>query len=89
MKSAGNKSEDILMKHAEMVGIAPEKAKEVANSVEVNRQLVANSELGKGIGISGTPAFVIGEKLVPGAIEYDQLKMIIAEERAKSQKDAE
>lgn len=84
MKAKGSQSENALQKLAETLGLDAEKVKEAANSIEVNRQLMANNELGKGIGVSGTPAFIIGTRLVPGAIEYDQLKKIIAEEREKA-----
>ena len=38
-------------------------------------------QLAQQLGINGTPGFVIGGKLVPGAIEKDQLKELIAEAR--------
>ncbi|MCH2037787.1 MAG: DsbA family protein [Rickettsiales bacterium] len=88
MTASGSQSESSLLKLVETLGIDPEKAKQEANGVEVNRQLIATNELGRSIGVSGTPAFIIGNRLVPGAVQYDQLKNIIAEERAKMAEDA-
>lgn len=83
MKASGSQSESTLLKLVETLGIDPEKAKQEANGVEVNRQLISVNELGRSIGVSGTPAFIVGNRLVPGAVQYEQLKNIIAEERAK------
>ena len=37
--------------------------------------------LAQQLGITGTPGFVIGGKLVPGAIDKNQIKQLIAEAR--------
>lgn len=42
-----------------------------------------NMALAQALSISGTPAFVIGEALVPGAIDPESLKKLVAEARAK------
>jgi protein-disulfide isomerase len=34
--------------------------------------------------ISGTPGLVIGREVIPGAIDIDQMRQIIAEERART-----
>ena len=34
--------------------------------------------------VRGTPAFVIGDELVPGALEMNKLKELIAKARANS-----
>ncbi|MEO1746180.1 MAG: DsbA family protein [Pseudomonadota bacterium] len=39
-------------------------------------------ELAQGLGISGTPSYVIGDALVPGALGVEELRARIAEERA-------
>lgn len=42
-----------------------------------------NYRLATAIGVNGTPAFVIGDRLIPGAVDESAMKEIIAEERAK------
>jgi len=34
--------------------------------------------------VNSTPTFVIGDKLVPGAISYDQFKKLVDDELAKA-----
>jgi protein-disulfide isomerase len=45
--------------------------------------LKANSDLAKALDIGGTPAFVIGDEIVPGAIDLASLKQMIATARKK------
>ena len=40
-----------------------------------------NLQLGRALGVSGTPAYVIGNRIVDGAAGYDTLKAAIAEAR--------
>lgn len=60
-------------------------SKKMAGS-EVADILRKNNELGRSVGINGTPAFVIGSRLVPGAISLEQMKAIVAEERKNAKK---
>lgn len=47
-------------------------------SVAVRRSLAANRRLAAALGIEGTPAFVIGRTLVPGAVDLATMRSIIA-----------
>jgi protein-disulfide isomerase len=49
----------------------------------IEEQLERNYRLATAIGINGTPAFVIGDRLVPGAVDEAAMMEIIATERAK------
>jgi protein-disulfide isomerase len=40
-------------------------------------------ELALALGINGTPGFVLGEQVIPGAVEQEALEAMIADERAK------
>ncbi|MEE2760250.1 MAG: DsbA family protein [Pseudomonadota bacterium] len=51
---------------------------------EVESEILANTRLAQQVGITGTPGFIIGERIVEGTINFDTLKNIIAEARAKS-----
>jgi protein-disulfide isomerase len=42
-----------------------------------------NLALAAALGVNGTPGFVIGDKLIPGAVDADVLKKAIADARAK------
>ncbi len=45
--------------------------------------LQGNQMAARALGVSGTPALVIGEQLIPGAISADELRARIKAERAK------
>ena len=48
---------------------------------DVTEILRANQALGRTMGISGTPTFVIGDQLIRGYVPYDAMAQIVAEER--------
>jgi protein-disulfide isomerase len=50
---------------------------------KISSVIQENRSLGSSIGINGTPGFVIGEELVPGALELADLKQKIAAVRNK------
>jgi hypothetical protein len=56
----------------------------VAAPTDAMRAEVArNTEMARAIGATGTPTFVIGERVLQGAVGYDALKAAIAEARAR------
>lgn len=48
----------------------------------IGAQLQANLQIARAIGVNGTPAFVIGGRLIPGAIELADLRRAVAEARS-------
>ena len=57
-------------------------AKDMADQ-KVRSAIGRNRALAAALGIDGTPAYIIGSQLVPGAVEADSLNEIVAEERSK------
>jgi protein-disulfide isomerase len=55
--------------------------KEDMKAPEVDQELQQNYTLAESLGINGTPAFIIGETLIPGAIKLEDLKAHIAKAR--------
>jgi protein-disulfide isomerase len=49
---------------------------------EVTAVLDKSYEIARGLGVSGTPAFIIGDEVIPGAIGLDALRTRIANMRA-------
>ena len=45
-------------------------------------EVTRNAEMARAIGATGTPTFVIGDRVLQGAVGYDALKAAIAEARA-------
>jgi protein-disulfide isomerase len=55
-----------------------------APTPESRAELVRNIELARALGTSGTPTFVVGDRVFEGAVGYEALKAAIAEARAAS-----
>jgi len=81
MKLRGRLTEDRVMETAHEVGLdIPQLVKDMA-SPDIAMNLNKNLQLARSLGIAGTPAFVIGDQLIPGAVEEDELRRLIAEHR--------
>ncbi len=57
--------------------------KPIARAAEVEAEINKNYQLARAINASGTPTFVVGDKVLQGAVGYAALKQAIAEARAK------
>lgn len=45
-------------------------------------EIKKNLELGRALGLTGTPSYIIGNRILSGAVGYDKLKEAVAEARA-------
>lgn len=81
MAARGPVTEDSIMSAARTAGLDTTRLATDAKRPEIEQQLRANMELASALGISGTPAFVIGDTLIPGAVEAPVLKKAIDEAR--------
>ena len=59
---------------ARELGLDSEVLKSIANSEQATRNLAEVQQLAAALGISGTPSYVIGNELVPGAAGFDVLQ---------------
>ncbi|MFQ5467707.1 MAG: DsbA family protein, partial [Kiloniellaceae bacterium] len=84
MEGPGDLSETRLNRVALDLGMDLDLMRIDMNLPEINTMLRRNRELGTTLSIDGTPAFVIGDTLIPGAIDKATLKRLIAQARAKS-----
>ncbi len=75
-------SEAAIYQTAKDIGLDLKRLKRDMESPKVARIIKANRELAASMGIRGTPSLIVGERLVPGAIDYDQLTALI--EQAKT-----
>lgn len=46
-------------------------------------EITRNLDLGRALGLTGTPAYVIGNRILSGAVGYDEMKKAIADARAQ------
>lgn len=77
MNMEGRKTMDSLVQLAESLGIDGEKVRETANSSKVNQILAKNRALAQALNIRGTPAFIIGKDVFPGAVSVEVMKEAI------------
>jgi len=70
------------MDAARELGLNPVTLQLEAESESVNAALRRSYDLAQELGISGTPTFIIGDEIIPGAVGIDQLRQRIANMRA-------
>ena len=81
MKIRGRINEDIVFKTAKDTGLDINKLKTDMKSSEIEHKLKQNREIAKSLGLNGTPAFIIGNIIYPGALEKNSLKRMIKQFR--------
>ncbi len=83
MSEPGDLSDPHIRQIARTVGLDVERLQKDMQSEEIDAMIRRNHELARALDINGTPAFVIGDALVPGAIELPTLKRLVARARAE------
>ena len=63
---------------AKSAGLDLDRLHKDMESPEIAAELAKNIDLGKALNITGTPGFVIGDQIVPGAANMDELKKYVA-----------
>jgi protein-disulfide isomerase len=63
------------------VGITAEQVAQISASPIFQRELAKNYQLARALNASGTPTFVVGDRIFQGAVGYEALKDAIAEAR--------
>lgn len=84
MEGGGDFTDEEIMAVAEGVGLDIAQLKADMQDPEIEAALRRNHSLAESVGVSGTPAFIVGDTLVPGATSLEQLRAMIAEARAKA-----
>jgi protein-disulfide isomerase len=83
MAAPGHPDEAAIYKVAASVGLDVDRLRQDSKSPDVDKQVKANLQLGNILDIDGTPAFIVGTTIVPGAISLEELKQLIANARGK------
>ncbi len=68
---------------AKAVGLDLDQLQKDMESPEIRQELERASVWAQRLGVNGTPAFVIGEELIPGAIDGDRMKQFVELARKK------
>lgn len=85
MSHSGPKNTAALEKIAKKVGLDVKQLKKDAESKAVRGQIEKTRSLARSLGISGTPAFIINDKLSPGYIRFDVMKQAVENAREENQ----
>lgn len=73
----GNLNESTIMTLARGVGLNIDQLKADMKDPELDEIIAKNRELAQRLEINGTPAFVIGTALVPGAVSLEQFNQLV------------
>jgi protein-disulfide isomerase len=82
LMGARDLSFDSIMRLAGQVGLDTERLARDMQAPAIDQQLQENFALAQELGIEGTPAFVVGEEVVPGAVDKQRLAGMVEEVRA-------
>jgi protein-disulfide isomerase len=77
MSTRGRLTQSRILALARDVGFDAERLLTDMDSPEVTAAIKRNLALAASLGINGTPTFVIGDQLIPGAIDLDALKKLV------------
>ena len=83
MRARGTLDEQAVFRIAGEVGLDVGRLKADMARPEITAMLDRNLKLAKDLGLNGTPAFVIGDRVIPGAVDLDTLKQLVADARAR------
>lgn len=78
----GSPDAQTLARLAVELGLEPAPILARMSAPEVDAVILANQDLGQKMQISGTPTFVVGGQMLRGYVPLEQMKQIVADERA-------
>jgi protein-disulfide isomerase len=81
MKIRGKVDDKRVFKTAKEIGLDVQQLKIDMNDPDISNQLNKNREIAKLLNLNGTPAFIIGDVIYPGALSKENLKEIIKKVR--------
>ncbi len=81
MAFRGKLDEAQVLRMAKEAGLDTDKLKTDMASARTSGIIDGNLKLAEALGIEGTPGFVIGDALVPGAVSADSLRMLVRKAR--------
>lgn len=86
MNTKGKYDLALVTAEAKKLGISEAKFEKAMDSAEVADELAKTKTIGGELGVRGTPAFIIGEQIIPGAVSLETLQEAIKDARAAKKK---
>jgi protein-disulfide isomerase len=83
MAVKGDLTEAKVMETAAGVGLDTARLQSDMEAPAIMAVIEKNRALGQTLGLTGTPAFVVGRELAPGAMDLAEMKALVAQARAK------
>jgi protein-disulfide isomerase len=88
MQAEDRVTEDLVMTIAAGLGLDTERLRRDMQSPEVTALIDDNQRLAAALGITGTPSFVIGDRIIPGVVGREELQRLVSSARqSKDQSD--
>jgi protein-disulfide isomerase len=81
MATKGQITEETVYKVAGSVGLDVERLKQDMSAPDIGEAIKTNLALAEALNIRGTPGFIVGDHIVPGAIDLDALRTMVADAR--------
>jgi protein-disulfide isomerase len=82
MARRGELDEAAVLAVARELGLDVERLKRDMGDPAISARIERNLALARALGVDGTPAFVVGDRFVPGAVDPETLRRLVAEARA-------
>ena len=82
LKLRDEPAEPVLRREAERLGLDWPRLRRDMDDPALQARIAANLRLAQALHIEGTPALLIGETLIPGAVDLATLERLVAEARA-------
>jgi len=81
MRATDQVTEQTVIEIAREAGLDTERLEQDMRDPAIEEAIARNLQLANALGITGTPSFVIGDRLVPGAADFKKLQSLITEVR--------
>jgi protein-disulfide isomerase len=84
MRSSGTPTRDTIREMADHAGLDGGKVLRDLDDPAINSRLGRNIALAQQMGVQGTPAIIVGRRMIAGAADIDELRHAIAEARQRN-----
>ncbi|MEM9585385.1 MAG: DsbA family protein [Pseudomonadota bacterium] len=78
MGHEGRASQANVLSIADDLGMDIDQLRADMDGAEIDAHIATSRQLTQALGLNGTPAFVFGDQLVPGAIDLEQMKELVS-----------
>lgn len=83
---SGRLTQELLVASVREIGLDERRLADDMSSPTLNAEVDKNLDLGRTLGLSGTPSYIIGNQIISGSVGYDALKAAIAKARSRDTK---